>query len=493
VQDYLTRYGYFPNAELARRHPSWRPHVTALPKAGVFDETTQQAVRYLQANAGLTVTGVVDASTRALMLTARCGFPDGVHEHDEKFALWTSKWGTSSLTWRFTDGIVLVSQYQAEQAVASAMATWSAATSLTFTPAIGTGDLEMQFEQDDGAHGVLAYAYYPTTGSTLGGDQFYDSAEPWSVATPTPPSSYDFQSTALHELGHALGIQHSSNATAVMYPYADLGTQKRALTADDRVAVSALYDQWSSVGSARDVAGSPNTADIWSVSNQVHPAAGNYLVQKWTGSAWALESAGAGAVRIAVAPGGVPWVITSAGAIWQRSTSNHTTGSWTQRTGCAKDIGIGANGDVWIVGCTATYGGFFVYKWNGSSFVQEGGGAGAVRITVDSAGIPYVVTDTGAIWKRTSANPATGAGSWQQRSGTAKDLAISPAGFLYRVGTTSVTGGYDIGVWNEQVALGTAPAKAEWITLPGGATNIGIGTGDPWVTNNSNGVFRTVK
>src|SRR5947208_3614243 len=49
LHGYLTRFGYFPNAELARTYPAWRPIESNAPAASdVFDAHTDRAVRALQ-------------------------------------------------------------------------------------------------------------------------------------------------------------------------------------------------------------------------------------------------------------------------------------------------------------------------------------------------------------------------------------------------------------------------------------------------------------
>jgi len=59
LHTFLTRYGYFPNVELERQYPSWRPLVDAAPsKDDVFDQQTAAAVVKLQAQYGLEQTGI---------------------------------------------------------------------------------------------------------------------------------------------------------------------------------------------------------------------------------------------------------------------------------------------------------------------------------------------------------------------------------------------------------------------------------------------------
>lgn len=52
-------------------------------------------------------------------------------------------------------------------------------------------------------------------------------------------SSADLYQVTLHELGHAIGLAHSTDANAVMYPYA--GASNRDLDPSDIAGVKALY------------------------------------------------------------------------------------------------------------------------------------------------------------------------------------------------------------------------------------------------------------
>src|SRR4051812_39942346 len=110
VHDYLTESGFFPNDALARDFPAWRPVISRPPADhDVFDATTAQAVRGLQATAGLPATGIVDQATRAIMRMIHCGNPVGLPRHDpsEKFALLPGEnfargsSGDAQLTWGF--------------------------------------------------------------------------------------------------------------------------------------------------------------------------------------------------------------------------------------------------------------------------------------------------------------------------------------------------------------------------------------------------------
>ena len=50
----------------------------------------------------------------------------------------------------------------------------------------------------------------------------------------------------MHELGHSLGLKHSSVRNAIMYPYARRGFGYTGLHADDILGIAALYGKCSS-------------------------------------------------------------------------------------------------------------------------------------------------------------------------------------------------------------------------------------------------------
>ena len=66
------------------------------------------------------------------------------------------------------------------------------------------------------ASNILAYTLLPppNNGGSDAGDVFFNTNQPWHSG-----SDYDLETVALHEVGHALGLDHSTNVNASMYPY----------------------------------------------------------------------------------------------------------------------------------------------------------------------------------------------------------------------------------------------------------------------------------
>jgi hypothetical protein len=91
----------------------------------------------------------------------------------------------------------------------------------------------------DGPLGVLAHAY-PKNGRL-----HLDASEQWALSlgdgTETTSESIDLESVAMHEIGHVLGLGHSTSPHAVMYPSIKALQKRTDLTVDDVQGVQMLY------------------------------------------------------------------------------------------------------------------------------------------------------------------------------------------------------------------------------------------------------------
>lgn len=87
----------------------------------------------------------------------------------------------------------------------------------------------------DGRGGTLGHSFAPTVGWT-----HFDSDERWAINPPSP-EFFDIESVAVHEFGHLLGLAHSSDPNAIMFPSLRGGQRKVTLTEDDIQGIRFLY------------------------------------------------------------------------------------------------------------------------------------------------------------------------------------------------------------------------------------------------------------
>jgi hypothetical protein len=114
---------------------------------------------------------------------------------------------------------------------------------------------DIRFSAIPQSSGTLASCFLPPpiNGGSDAGDISLNSTVNWQIN-----SSYDIETVAIHEIGHALGMGHSLITTACMYAF--YNGQKQALTGDDTAGIQSIYgapqyDQFNSGGQSNGTYG----------------------------------------------------------------------------------------------------------------------------------------------------------------------------------------------------------------------------------------------
>ncbi|KAI4347659.1 hypothetical protein L6164_008451 [Bauhinia variegata] len=242
LKTYLKNFGYINNDH----------NLNTLPDR--FDDTLESAIKDYQKFYGLDINGRLDSATIQKLSLPRCGLPDiSKHNRNKNGLIMVSnytffggspKWQNNrrDLTYVYRSSANVLDINEVRDAIQNAFISWEQVTDFTFNQ-VDEGqhaDIVIGFHSRDHGDGypfdgpgrVLAHAFAPQDGRL-----HLDGDEKWS----TNPSSnlVDLESVAVHEIGHILGLGHSYNLNAVMYP--SYSHVKRNLGRDDIDGIRNLY------------------------------------------------------------------------------------------------------------------------------------------------------------------------------------------------------------------------------------------------------------
>ncbi|XP_022095496.1 matrix metalloproteinase-24-like isoform X2 [Acanthaster planci] len=256
-------------------------HVTNPKRAPPYDEHLEQdaqlAIESFQQFYQLPVTGLMDPVTKETMWKPRCGYPDvavlekelagrsnateakqeeGKRRRTRRYnnggGLY--KWDKRKLTYSIHNfpSRGKLKPLEVRNAIKRAFGVWSDVTPLEFREldASSDADIRMAFlrgshsiDKDhpifDGPDGELAHAFSPNSGwGDVDGDVHFDDAEIFGLEE--NEQGYNFFQIAAHEIGHSLGLDHSREPTALMWPHYHY-IKNFKLPKDDVMGIQSLY------------------------------------------------------------------------------------------------------------------------------------------------------------------------------------------------------------------------------------------------------------
>ena len=138
----------------------------------------------------------------------------------------------------------------AKAAFQRAMRAWSEATSgnLTFSEVFepnqpNTIDIVWIDEPGHFPDNGVAHSYYaaPPNPESYAGDIHLNPRRQWAAGDQVASSAFQIERVAVHEIGHALGMDHSGISSAVMYGTVQTGEVFSGLSADDIEGICTLY------------------------------------------------------------------------------------------------------------------------------------------------------------------------------------------------------------------------------------------------------------
>ncbi|XP_049808976.1 stromelysin-1-like [Schistocerca nitens] len=207
----------------------------------------KNALILFQKKFNLKPTGEISDETLELINKPRCG----VEDHALSFTSHIDKWNKKNIKWYYTG-----SSKRMKELTEIAFNTWKEHTDLIFEEDQSNCDIIISNKRRthrketsgqhfcsksfDGKGGVLGHAFYPDINNNAV-EIHMDQDEDWyfEIDVNTPKEKINFYAVLVHEIGHTLGLAHSTANTSIMYPI--YNSSNIELSKDDILGIQSLY------------------------------------------------------------------------------------------------------------------------------------------------------------------------------------------------------------------------------------------------------------
>lgn len=215
-------------------------------QSGHFCKTTESAIKRFQRFHRLKVDGICGSKTKTSLMLPRCGLPDQI-KGSANFVLRGCKYQTNHLMFAFENEPEDIPFEDSRTIITRAFEEWSRVSPLRFSEVQPGENPTFRIGWERGSHGdgdpfdgpgnIIAHAFFPPPcGGVHAGKMDFDEAEKFSESA---TEGIHLGAVSLHEIGHLLGLSHSEDPAAIMFP--TYSADRLQLAEDDINGIHALY------------------------------------------------------------------------------------------------------------------------------------------------------------------------------------------------------------------------------------------------------------